>query len=72
MYISEIDVDMEEDDESQHYRRKNSPGKMLKNNGAETVYEKEITVTQHKLMMRAKRKDLKSATARNCYDKVIA
>lgn len=44
---------------------------MTKKQGAESIYEKEITVAQHKLMMKAKRKDLKSATARNCYDKVI-
>ena len=43
----------------------------MKNPGAETVYEKEITVTQHKLMMRAKRKDLKSANARTCYNTVL-
>ena len=36
---------MEVEDESQYSRRKYSPGKMLKNNGAESIYEKEITVT---------------------------
>jgi hypothetical protein len=43
--ISDVDADVSEhDDNSLLSKRKNSPGKVLKNYGAESVYEKEITV----------------------------
>ena len=45
---------------------------MQRNPGSEEIFEKELAFTQHKLMMRAKRKDLKSATARRAYDTVIS
>jgi hypothetical protein len=54
------------DDDEVHYNtksKKHSPERVTKLPGAGDIYDREITVNQHKLMMKAKRKDLKSATA---------
>jgi len=40
--------------------------------GAEDIFDKEINVKEYGALTRAKRRDLKSATAKNLYDNVIA
>jgi len=48
--------------------KKKSPERILRNLGAEQIYDREITVAQHKINVRAKRKDLKSANVKAVQD----
>ena len=70
--LSEVEI-IEEDNQSIDTKIKNkSPERLLHYPGSETVYDKEIDIQDYKYMRRAKRKNLKSATARSLYDNVIA
>lgn len=51
-------------------KRKKSPEKILKNNGADIVYERDSN-TINKINMRAKRKDLKSANVKTYNERVL-
>lgn len=68
---SELEIIEDNEQSSIMSKRGFSGERLLKKAGAETVYDKEITVQEYKMMLKAKRKDLKSATALKAYEKVI-
>jgi hypothetical protein len=49
-------------------RRGFSGERLMKKPGADAVYDKEITVQEYKMMLKAKRKDLKSATVNKAHE----
>ncbi|CDW71484.1 UNKNOWN [Stylonychia lemnae] len=49
-----------------------SAERIMKNYGADEVYDRELSYTQYKINMKAKRKDLKSANVKNLNERVLA
>lgn len=52
--------------------KRKSQERILKNLGADEVYDREISYDQYKINLKAKRKDLKSANVKNLNDNVLA
>lgn len=49
-----------------------SAERIRKNLGADEVYDRELSFTQYKINLKAKRKDLKSANVKNFNERVLA
>ena len=69
---SQLDEIQEDQGSFEFPGNRRSAERILKKLGADEVYDREISYTQHKINMKAKRKDLKSANVKNLNEKVLA
>ena len=69
---SPLDFISEHEELAGREARRRSPEKIVSLPGAEAVFDREVNMAQHKLDLKAKRKDLRSANVKTLNEKVLA
>ena len=69
---SQLDEIQEDQGSFEMPGNRRSAERILKKLGADEVYDREMSYTQYKINLKAKRKDLKSANVKNLNEKVLA